>query len=234
VTGMTWDGATDTGSFTFVDPLDAARARRQVGQGLLPLGAQKLTSGTVSITPALPLPPVNGIQDVVRDVLTLRYDQYQGQLPYRPTVYGETLAFIGGATVLRPTPPALAAHARVQLDVGVRRGVAIELTSAQIARASAGATDAGRFIVMATASGRLQRFNGERWVPIPRDPLRPGRPNFARLAAEREIRPGDTLRWIPAASRRQAVPAFRIRGWDGVRTTATSSLVSLVPGVAST
>ena len=134
VTGMSWDDATDTGTFTFVDPLDAAVAERRGREGLLQVGAQKLTSGSVSITPTLPLPVVDGIQDVVRDVLTLEYDQYQGELPYRPTDYGTAIAFIGGATVLRPAAAVLAARAVVQLDVGVRRGAAVVMTDRKSTR----------------------------------------------------------------------------------------------------
>jgi len=233
VTGMTWDDATSTGSLTFVDPLDAARAVRRGREGLLPVGAQKLTSGTVGITPVLPLPEVNGVRDVVRDVLTLRYDQYQGQLPYQPANFAPTLAFIAGATVLRPAASALAARVAVQLEVGVRRGVPVAMTHAQIARASTGSAGAGSFVVTTTVSGRLQRLAGERWVDIPRGGLAVGQRDFARLAARREIRPGDTVRWIPAATVPvRAVAAFRILAWNGVAASATRSLVTVVPGTA--
>lgn len=235
VTGMSWDDATDTGTFTFVDPLDAAVAERRGREGLLPVGAQKLTSGTVSITPTLPLPVVDGIQDVVRNVLTLEYDQYQGELPYRPTDYGTAIAFIGGATVLRPAAAVLAARAVVQLDVGVRRGAAVVMTHEQIARASVGGASAESFVVTATSSGRLQRFDGDRWVGIPRGALPPAHREIAPLVARREIRPGDTVRWIPAApSRVRAVPAFRIRAWNGVALSATSTLFSVAPTRSTT
>lgn len=235
VTGMSWDAATATGTFTFVDPLDAAVAVRRGAQGLLPVGVQKLTSGAVSITPVLPLPAVNGIRDVVHDVLTLQYDQYQGQLPYRPTDYGTTIAFIGGATVLRPTAAVLATRAVVQSDVGVRRGVPVVMPYEQIARASVGTVAAESFVVTATSSGRLQRLDGDRWVGIPRSALPPARRGIAPLVAPREIRAGDLVRWIPAApSRARAVAAFRIRAWQGGALSSTSTLVSVSPASTAT
>jgi hypothetical protein len=109
VTGLSWtgDGPAASGTMTFIDPLDPANYDADG----FPV-SMKLTSGNVTILPALSLEnPETGVMDALTNVLALDYLQYQGRLPYDPGNYMQSVALIGGMTYLQipePTPAALA------------------------------------------------------------------------------------------------------------------------------
>lgn len=102
VTRVDWtgSGAGATGTMEFIDPLDPAN----YGTNGFPVSL-KVTTGTVSILPATSLTNTNGVVDNLSNVLALDYQQYQGELPYNGTDYGQTRALIGGATIMQVPEP---------------------------------------------------------------------------------------------------------------------------------
>lgn len=106
VTGVEWtgSGAAAAGTMTFIDPLDPAN----YGPDGFPV-SMKLTTGNVTILPSLSLGnPADGVVDTLTNVLALDYLQYQGQLPYQPGNYSQTVALIGGMTFLQVPEPSAA------------------------------------------------------------------------------------------------------------------------------
>lgn len=102
VTRVDWtgSGAAATGMMEFIDPLDPAN----YDTNGFPVSL-KVTTGMVSILPAISLTNTNGVVDTLSNVIALDYLQYQGNLPYNGTNYAQTLALIGGATILQVPEP---------------------------------------------------------------------------------------------------------------------------------
>jgi hypothetical protein len=116
---------------------------------------------------------------------------------------GQTTAalLVRGAALQNP-PPAVNRRA----VIAGRRGQPVIITYNQLVAATA-ATQTGdrsiQFMFAGRSSGRLEVWNGSRWVRVPT--VR----NLPLLA------PGGQLRWTPSARASGVRAAFSVRAWDG-------------------
>lgn len=86
VNGVTWDTISNTGTLSFIDPLNPS----QNYSGSTPTGGTLQTTGLLSLEPS--------------GNLKLTYDQYQGGLPFSPSDFATVEAVIDGALALNPVP----------------------------------------------------------------------------------------------------------------------------------
>ena len=71
------------------------------------------------------------------------------------------------------------------------------------------------FVVMAVASGRVEKWDGNRWVDVSTPPVSANPQVLMRHLQRRQVSQGDQLRWQPPANPGSTVTAFHIRGFDG-------------------
>ena len=114
--------------------------------------------------------------------------------------------------------PVIAAAAQLAGTAGGAR----EITYAELATA-AGVADVDTaqpaLRVVSIQSGRLERWNGQRWVAVSTTPSSP--------VAQRTLAAGQRLRWTPATGAKGVQAAFRVAAFDGVVQSAGSCQVSV-------
>jgi hypothetical protein len=81
-----------------------------------------------------------------------------------------------------------------------------------------------RFRIKSLVAGRLEKWNGFRWVAVQ---LGGGNPTRDWRAAPPVLGPGERMRWVPPAGATGTIEAFTIRAEDGRRGSTVVSRVSI-------
>jgi hypothetical protein len=87
------------------------------------------------------------------------------------------------------------------------------------------------FVVMAVASGRVEKWDGNRWVDVSTPPVSANPQVLMRHLQRRQVSQGDQLRWQPPANPGSTVTAFHIRGFDGQLASPGDSAISVTAGL---
>jgi len=80
-----------------------------------------------------------------------------------------------------------------------------------------------RFRIESLTAGRIEKWNGRRWVAVQ---VGPAQPTSSGTQAPR-LGPGERIRWVPPAGATGTIPAFTISVFDGQLWSLGSSQVSI-------
>jgi len=154
----------------------------------------------------------------------------QGAYELTPGV-GQQLAGVNFAVSL-PTPiprPPLRRSATIRVDRAVMGPQPVQFSWADLSLAVLGQPTGERFVVATTTIGRVEKWNGQRWIDVSRPPMGSSPRELLQRLAERVISPTDALRWLPPAGVADGQTAFLIIGWDGVAVGTGLSEVGFEP-----
>ena len=90
------------------------------------------------------------------------------------------------------------------------------------------------FVVTAVASGRVEKWDGGRWVDVSTPPSSANPRELMQHLRRRQVSEGDQLRWVPPRNPGSSVTAFQIRGFDGQSTSPGDSAISVTSGLPTT
>ena len=87
------------------------------------------------------------------------------------------------------------------------------------------------FIVTAVASGRVEKWEGSRWVDVSTPPTSANPRTLLQHLARRQIGHGDQLRWVPPEDAGSTATAFNILGFDGRDRSPGESAIAVTAGL---
>lgn len=87
------------------------------------------------------------------------------------------------------------------------------------------------FVVTAVASGRVEKWDGSRWLDVSTAPASSNPRELLALLRQRQVTEGDQIRWVPPEDGAASVTAFRIRGFDGIAGSPGDSMITVNAGL---
>jgi hypothetical protein len=144
---------------------------------------------------------------------------------------GQQLAGVNFAVSLPTTitRPPLRRSATIRVDRAVMGPQPVQFSWGDLSLAVLGQPTGERFVVATTTVGRVEKWNGQRWIDVSRPPTGSSPRELLQRLAERVISPTDQLRWVPPAGAADGQTAFSIVGWDGIAVGTGLSEVGFEP-----
>ncbi|HCI88774.1 MAG TPA: hypothetical protein DHV53_09005 [Gammaproteobacteria bacterium] len=87
------------------------------------------------------------------------------------------------------------------------------------------------FVVTAVASGRVEKWDGSRWLDVSTAPASSNPRELLGLLRQRQVTEGDQIRWVPPEDGAASVTAFSIRGFDGIAGSPGDSMIAVNAGL---
>ncbi len=125
--------------------------------------------------------------------------------------------------------PPLRRSATIRIDRSVIGPQPIQFSWAELSGAVLDQPTGERFVVATTTVGRVEKWDGQRWLDVTRQPTESSPQVLLQRLAQRVIGPTDQLRWVPPAGGTDGQTAFSILGWDGVSVGTGLSAVGFTP-----
>ena len=145
------------------------------------------------------------------------------------TVLTSTVASLPTATPKPPPRPTLRPVTTLVLDDAIGPN-AVVLSAADVGIAAVNGRPDLSFVVSAVASGRVEKWDGSRWIDVSSEPASASPADLLTHLRQRVIQPSDQLRWVPPAVGGGRQEAFELLGWSGTDVSARSSTVVIEAG----